>query len=61
MCIRVSWCGGSSPESIAKDCWVFPLIEKDFPKITSCILEVTTTIVYGIAAFFMVQVHAKLK
>jgi hypothetical protein len=25
--------GGSSLGSIAKDCWVFPLIEKGFPRI----------------------------
>jgi hypothetical protein len=25
--------GGSSLGSIAKDCWVFPLIEKVFPRI----------------------------
>jgi hypothetical protein len=31
-------CGGSSLDSIAKDCWVFPLIEKDFPRITSSVL-----------------------
>ena len=31
-------CGGSSLDSIAKDCWVFPLIEKGFPRITYCVL-----------------------
>jgi hypothetical protein len=31
-------CAGSSLDSIAKDCWVFPLVEKVFPKITSCVL-----------------------
>jgi hypothetical protein len=56
---------------MAKDCWFFPLIEKGFPRINSCILVhgysscdlglVTAAIVYGIAALFMVQVHAKLK
>jgi hypothetical protein len=25
--------GGSSLENIAKDCWVFPLVEKGFPRI----------------------------
>jgi hypothetical protein len=25
--------GGSSLGSIAKDCWVFPLVEKGFPRI----------------------------
>jgi hypothetical protein len=28
-----SFGGGSSLGSIAKDCWVFPLIEKGFPRI----------------------------
>jgi hypothetical protein len=31
-------CGGSSLENIAKDCWVFPLVEKGFPRINSCVL-----------------------
>jgi hypothetical protein len=31
LCARFG--GGSSLGSIAKDCWVFPLIEKGFPRI----------------------------
>jgi hypothetical protein len=61
------WCGGSSFENIAKDYWVFPLFEKGFPKILLVflcmvillVILVIATLVYGIAALFMVQVHAK--
>jgi hypothetical protein len=38
VCSRVCGERGSSLDSIAKDCWVFPLIEKGFPRITSCVL-----------------------
>jgi hypothetical protein len=39
LCARFWWWnGGSSLGSIAKDCWVFPLIEKGFPRINSCVL-----------------------
>jgi hypothetical protein len=38
VCSRVCGVWGSSLDSIAKDCWVFPLIEKGFPRITSCVL-----------------------
>jgi hypothetical protein len=31
-------CVGYFLDSIAKDCWVFPLIEKGFPGITYCVL-----------------------
>jgi hypothetical protein len=31
-------CAGSSLENIAKDYWVFPLVEKGFPRINSCVL-----------------------
>ena len=59
--------GGSSLGSIAKDCWVFPLIEKGFPRILLVFLcmvillaiLVIATLVYGIVALFMVQLHAK--
>jgi hypothetical protein len=62
-------CGGSSLDSISKDFRVFPLIEKGFPKIKSCVLcmvihlvvLVTAAIVYCIATLFMVQVHVKLQ
>jgi hypothetical protein len=61
------WCGGSSLENIAKDCWVFPLFEKGFPRILLVflcmvillVILVIATLVYGVAALFMVQVHAK--
>jgi hypothetical protein len=62
--------GGSSLGSIEKDCWVFPLVEKGFPRINSCVLVhgysscdfgllqllycVVAVIVYG-------SVHAKIK
>ena len=53
------WCGGSSLENIAKDCWVFPLFEKGFPKILLVflcmvillVILVIATLVYGVAAF----------
>jgi hypothetical protein len=32
------WCGGSSLDSIAKDFWDFPLIQKGFLGINSCVL-----------------------
>jgi hypothetical protein len=62
-------CGGSSLDSIENDFWVFPLIEKGFPRINYCVLcmvillviLVTAAIIYCIVALFMVQVHAKLK
>jgi len=61
------WCGGSSLENLAKDCWVFPLIGKGFPKILLVflcmvillVILVIAALVYGINALFMVQVHAK--
>jgi hypothetical protein len=60
------WCEGSSLENIAKDCWVFPLFEKCFPKILLVflcmvillVILVIAALVYGIAAMFIVQVHA---
>jgi hypothetical protein len=53
----------------SKGLFVFPLIEKGFPRINSFVLcmvillviLVTKTIVYCIVALFMVQVHAKFK
>jgi hypothetical protein len=61
------WCGGSSLENIAKDCWVFPLFEKGFPGILLVflcmvillVILVIAALVYGIVALFMVQVYAK--
>jgi hypothetical protein len=36
VCDRI-FCGeGSSLGNIVKGCWVFPLFENDFPRITSC-------------------------
>jgi len=51
--------GGSSLENIAKDCWVFPLFEKGFPRILLVflcmvillVILVIATLVYGVAAF----------
>ena len=59
--------GGSSLGNIVKGCWVFPLFEKGFPMILIVFLcmvillmiLVIATLVYGIVALFMVQVHAK--
>jgi hypothetical protein len=57
----------SSLGNIVKGCWVFPLFEKGFPRITSCVLCMVILLVilvycnYCVAALFMVQVHAKLK
>jgi hypothetical protein len=61
------WCGGSSLENIAKDCWDFSLFEKGFPRILIVflcmvillVILVIATLVYGVAALFMVQVHDK--
>ena len=61
------WCGGSSLENIANDCWVFPLFDKGFPwillvflcMVILLVILVIATLVYGVAALFMVQVHAK--
>jgi hypothetical protein len=51
--------GGSSLENIAKDCWVFPLFEKGFPRILLVflcmvillVILVIATLVYGVVAF----------
>jgi hypothetical protein len=51
------WCGGSSLENIAKDCWVFP--KKGFPKILIVflcmvillVILVIAALVYGVVAF----------
>jgi hypothetical protein len=57
----------SSLGNITKGCWVSPLFEKGFPRITSCVLCMAILLVilvycnYCIGALFMVQVHAKLK
>jgi len=57
----------SSIDNIVKGCWVFPLFEKGFPMITSCVLCMVILLVilvycnYCIVALFMIQVHAKLK
>jgi hypothetical protein len=58
--------GGSSLDSIAKDCWVFPLVEKGFPRINfvflcMVILLVILVTATRVATLFMVQVQAKLK
>jgi hypothetical protein len=64
---RFSCAEGSSLGNIVKGCWVFPLFEKGFPKITSCVICMVILLVilvycsYYIVALFMVQVHAKLK
>jgi hypothetical protein len=67
VCARI-FCGeGSSLGNIVKGCWVFPLFEKGFPRITSCVLCMVILLVilvycsYCVVALFMVQVHAKLK
>jgi hypothetical protein len=67
VCARF-FCGeGSSLGNIVKGCWVFPLFEKGFHRITSCVLCMVILLVIlvtgdlCIAALFMVQVHAKLK
>ena len=59
MCIQGLWFGGSSLENIAKDCWVFPLFEKGFPKILLVflcmvillVILVIATLVYDVVAF----------
>ena len=38
MCSRVSGVEDLLLANIAKDCWLFPLIEKGIPRITSCVL-----------------------
>jgi hypothetical protein len=51
--------GGSSLENIAKDCWVFPLVEKAFLRIflvflcmvILLVILVTATLVYGVVSF----------
>ena len=61
-CVRVSSLG-----DIVKGLWVFPLFEKGFPMITSCVLCMVILLLilvyfnYCVVASFMVQVHAKLK
>jgi hypothetical protein len=50
---------GSSLENITKDCWVFPLFEKGFPRILLVflcmvillVILVIATFVYGVVAF----------
>jgi hypothetical protein len=57
----------SSIRNITKGCWVFPLVEKGFPRITYFVLCMVILLVilvycnYCIVALFMVQVYAKLK
>jgi hypothetical protein len=58
----------SSLGNIAKGCWVFPLVEKGFPRIISgvlCMVVLLVILVYCnyciVVALFMVQVHAKTK
>jgi hypothetical protein len=62
------FCGeNSSLGNIVKGCWVFPLFEKGFPRINSCVLCMVILLVilvycsYFVPSLFMVQVHAKLK
>jgi hypothetical protein len=51
--------GGSSLENIEKDCWVFPLFEKGFPRIflvflcivIPFVILVVAALVYGVVAF----------
>jgi hypothetical protein len=50
---------GSYLKNIAKDCWVFPLFEKGFPRIflvflcmvILIVILVIATLVYGVVAF----------
>ena len=42
--------GGSSLGSIENDCWVFPLVEKGFPRITSCVFCMVILIVILVTA-----------
>jgi hypothetical protein len=53
------WCGGSSLENTTKDCWVFGMFEKGFPRILLVflcmvillVILVIATLVYGVVAF----------
>ena len=60
--------GGSSLGSIAKDCWVFPLIEKGFPMILLvflCMVILLVILVYCslciVVAVVTIQLMIKLK
>jgi hypothetical protein len=59
--------GGSSLGSITKDCWVFPLIEKGFPRILLVFLCMVILLVilvycsyYYVATVVMVVDYAKM-
>jgi hypothetical protein len=46
------WCGGSSLENIAKDCWVFPRILLVFLcMVILLVILVIASLVYGVVAF----------
>jgi hypothetical protein len=60
--------GGSSLGNITKDCWVFPLVEKGFPRILLVFLCMVILLVilvyfsyYYVAAVAMDGAYAKLK
>jgi hypothetical protein len=62
--------GLSSLDFIEKDCWVFPLFEKGFPRInfwclvhgySSCDLGLLQLLYFVLLHMFMVQVHAKIE
>ena len=46
------WCGGSSLENIANDCWVFPRILLVFLcMVILLVILVIASLVYGVVAF----------
>jgi hypothetical protein len=50
VCARVYGVKGSSLGNIVKGCWVFPLVEKGFPRITSCVLCMVILLVILVTA-----------
>jgi hypothetical protein len=50
VCTRFLRGEGSSLGNIVKGCWVFPLFENGFPKITSCVLCMVILLVILVTA-----------